>query len=426
MRMALLLLALGSVALAQAPATNYDEARVPAYTLPPLLVMNDATPVRGAADWPRRRAEIAALLESRMFGRAPAPPAPLTFDVDSVDNSALGGTAVRKQVSIGAAGKTIRLLLYLPAGAVGRVPVFVSLGFTPNHAVNGDPGITLAGAWARNEGTKAIERQPPLESSRGSAASRWPVEAVLSRGFGLAIAYYGDIEPDIPGALRLGVRGTYLNPGQAAPGDDEWGAIAAWAWGLSRVADYLRTDNAVDAGRLALVGHSRLGKAALWAGARDTRFALVIANESGEGGAALSRRVFGETVADLNSRFPHWFCGNYKQYDGREADMPFDAHMLLSLIAPRPLYVASAQEDQWADPKGEFLAAAAASEVYELLGSKGLGTTRMPPVNEPVGDTVRYHVRTGKHDITSYDWRQYLDFAERHFLAKPHARLLPQ
>jgi hypothetical protein len=186
---------------------------------------------------------------------------------------------------------------------------------------------------------------------------------------------------------------------------------------MSRMADYLETDADVDAKRLAIVGHSRLGKTALWAGAMDTRFRIVVSNDSGEGGAAISRRVFGETVADLNSRFPHWFCGNYRQYSGREAEMPFDAHMLLALAAPRPLYVASASEDRWADPKGEFLAAVAVGGVYELLGRKGVATDVMPQPDHPVGDTVRYHVRTGKHDITAYDWQQYLEFAERHFRA---------
>ena len=421
MRTAAIILLLGGVALAQAPPANYDEAKVPAYTLPPLLVLNDGTPVRRAADWARRRAEILALLESQMFGRAPGRPEALTFAVESLEKTALGGKAIRKQVSISARGLSMRLLLYLPANATSPVPVFVGLGFNPSQSVSADPGIALAGSWVLNKDTKAIELQTAPESSRGSAASRWQVEAILARGFGLATMYYGDIEPDIPGAMKLGIRGTYLNPAQEAPAEDGWGAIAAWAWGLSRAADYLQTDKDVDARRMAVVGHSRLGKAALWAGAMDTRFGLVISNDSGEGGAAISRRLFGETVADLNNRFPHWFCGNYKQYSGRENDMPFDAHMLLALAAPRPLYVASAEDDQWADPKGEFLAAAAASEVYGLLGRTGVGTATMPPVNQPVGDAVRYHVRTGKHDITAYDWQQYLDFAERHFRAAPAA-----
>ncbi len=421
MRTAAILVLLGGAALAQAPAANYDEAKVPAYTLPPLLVMSDGAPVGGAGGWEKRRAEIRTLLESQMFGRAPGRPEELTFAIEALDGSAMGGTAVRKQVSIKTRGMTFRLLLYLPAKSPRPVPVFVGLGFAPNQSVSTDPGIPLAGTWIQNKDTKAIELQPALESSRGSAASRWQLETVLARGFGLATMYYGDIEPDIPGAMKLGIRGTYLKPGQDAPRDNEWGAIAAWAWGLSRVADYLQTDTGVDASRLAIVGHSRLGKAALWAGATDARFGIVISNDSGEGGAAISRRVFGETVADLNTRFPHWFCGNYRTYSGREAGMPFDAHMLLALIAPRPLYVASADEDQWADPKGEFLAAAAASEVYERLGRKGVGTAAMPPVNQPVGDTVRYHVRTGKHDITAYDWQEYLDFAETHFRAAPAA-----
>jgi hypothetical protein len=415
MMIMLLAMILGSAALVQQPATNYDEAKVPAYRLPELLVMNGGTPVRTAADWTKRRAEVLSLLESQMFGRAPGRPQQVRFAVDSIDRAALDGKAIRKQVSIYVAGKRLGLRLYLPATASGRVPVFLGLGFGPNQGVSGDPGVPLAGTWVQNKDTKAIELQPAAEASRGSEASRWQVETVLARGYGLATMYYGDLEPDIDGAMKLGVRAAYLKGGQQAPADGEWGAIAAWAWGLSRAADYLVQDRDVDAARLALVGHSRLGKTALWAGAMDARFALVISNESGEGGAAISRRRFGETVADLNSRFPHWFCGNYHRYSGREDEMPFDSHMLLALIAPRPLYVASAEEDRWADPKGEFLGAVAASSVYELLGRKGIGMTQMPLVNQPVGDTVRYHVRTGKHDITAYDWMQYLDFVDRHF-----------
>ncbi len=415
MRTLAMLLALGCAAMAQVPAANYDEAKVPAYTLPPLMTAGDGTTVRTAAAWEKRREEIRSLLETRMFGRAPGFAGSMLCMIENRDGAALAGKAVRKQVAINVRGAALHLLLYLPANAPRPVPVFVSLGFGPNQTVSADPGITLRGTWAQSKETGRVEVQAPQEPSRGSAASRWPVETILGRGFGLAIVYYGDIEPDIPGAIGLGVRGKYLRAGQSAPDGDEWGAIAAWAWGLSRVADYLVTDQDVDASRMAVVGHSRLGKTALWAGATDTRFGIVISNDSGEGGAAISRRVFGETVADLNSRFPHWFCGNYKAFSGREADMPFDAHMLLALAAPRPLYVASASEDQWADPKGEFLAAVAASEAWQLLGQKGIGTTVMPPADQPVGETVRYHLRTGKHDITAYDWQQYLEFAARHF-----------
>jgi len=410
----LMALLVAGLSLPQQPPANYDESKVPVYELPPLLRTADGRPVGDATAWTKRRQEIRALLESQMFGRAPAGPVKAAFEVVSTDRAALGGRALRKEVAIRVDGHTLNLLVYLPAIAPRPVPIFVGLGFRANHTVVSDPGIRLAGEWARDKATGAIALQPAEESSRGAAASRWQVEKLVSRGYGLATMYYGDVEPDIPGAIGLGVRAGRLGAGQGAPAGDEWGAIAAWAWGLSRAADYLITDADVDAKRLAVVGHSRLGKAALWAGATDTRFALVVSNDSGEGGAAISRRVFGETIADLNARFPHWFCGSYGQWSGREAAMPFDAHMLLALAAPRPLYVASAIDDQWADPKGEFLGAVAASEVYELLGRKGIGTTRMPAVDQPVGDTVRYHVRTGKHDITAYDWDRYLDFADRH------------
>jgi hypothetical protein len=413
-------LVLGVTVMAkQQPATNYDEAKVPSYTLPALLVAKDGTPVRTSGAWTRRRAEILALLEDQMFGKAPAKPADMAFTVDAVDTAALGGSAVRKQVSIRVAGKTLGLLLYLPARSPKPVPVFVGLGFDPNQSVHADPGIPLAGAWVQDPATKAVALKPPDAASRGSAASRWALETILGRGFGLATMYYGDIEPDFPNAVSLGVRAAYLK-GQSAPAPGDWGAIAAWAWGLSRIADYLETDRDVDSRRLALVGHSRLGKTALWAGATDQRFAVVISNDSGEGGAAISRRRFGETVADLNDRFPHWFCGHYKQYSDREDTMPFDSHMLLALVAPRPLYVASAADDLWADPKGEFLGAVAASEVYRLLGRRGLAAgAAMPGVDQPVGDDVRYHVRTGKHDITPYDWQQYVEFAARQFSGGP-------
>jgi len=198
----------------------------------------------------------------------------------------------------------------------------------------------------------------------------------------------------------------------------EWSAIGAWAWGLERIADYLQTDKSVDPRRLIVIGHSRLGKTAVWAGASDERFALVVSNESGEGGAALSKRDYGETIAIINAKFPWWFVPAYKQYGNNITGLPFDQHMLLSLMAPRPLYVASAEGDKNSDPKGEFLGAQRAGAVYHLYKENGVGADSMPSLEHPVGDFIRYHIRTGKHDITLYDWQQYMDFADRHFKIK--------
>lgn len=402
-----------SSVFAQSPGANYDEAKVPHYKLPELLVLGSGERVTDAKAWQtKRRPEIFHLLEAQMFGRAPAKPAKLAYELASIDKAALGGKAIRKQVTLTLNGKPVSVLLYLPANARGPVPVFVGLNFTGNHTVNADPGIRLPEIWKRSH-----QKQPAPESARGASANRWPVEMILARGYGLATAYYEEIEPDFNGGIDQGIRAGLPKP---APG--EWNTIAAWAWGLSRIVDYLETDKDVDAKRIALMGHSRLGKTALWAGAADTRFALVISNDSGEGGAALSRREFGEQVRNLNTAFPHWFCGNYKQYSGRESEMPFDSHMLMALIAPRPLYVASAQEDLWADPRGEFLGAVAASPAWELFGKKGIGASQMPAIHQPTGDTVRYHIRAGKHDVTDYDWEQYLNFADANLPARPAAR----
>jgi len=399
-----------AAAPAQTPEPIYDESRVPKYTLPDPLLMRNGERVRDAKTWTaRRRPEILEIYQTEVYGRSPAPPAKLNSEITSIDKQALAGKAIRKEVTLYFAGKDrpkMDLLIYLPAAATKPVPVFLGLSFSGNQTVAADPGIKLGDEWVKGV------KQPALEKSRGAQAQQWQVDQILAHGYGLATIYYGDIEPDFNGGMKFGIRPLFFKPGQSEPAADEWGAIAAWAWGLSRALDYLETDRQIDARHVAVFGHSRLGKAALWAGAQDTRFRLVISNESGEGGAAISRRDYGERTKDLNTRFPHWFDANFKKYNGREDQMPFDSNLLLSLIAPRPLYVASAEGDQWSDPRGEFLGALGASPVYELFGKKGLGTDQMPRNHEPIMHTVAYHIRAGKHDVTAYDWEQYLKFAD--------------
>ncbi len=360
----------------------------------------------------QRRPELLKLFREQVYGSVPDNEIATTFELDYTDKNALCGRAVSKSVTVlfhmGGDTVSMHLMIYLPADATGPAPLFLGLNFYGNHTIHSGPNIPITKSWMRNNPNFCITDNRADHLSRGVRANRWPVERILERGYGLATIYCGDIDPDFHDGFENGI---HRLTGQ--PAADEWGTISAWAWGLSRAMDYFEQDADIDEKQVAVIGHSRLGKTSLWAGAQDQRFALVISNNSGCGGAALSRRKAGESLQDINDRFPHWFCHNFHRYNGREEALPVDQHMLIALIAPRPVYVASAEQDQWADPRGEYLSLYFAAPVYELLGYPSPLAGQQPAANAPVrSGKLAYHIRSGGHDITRYDWEQYLDFAD--------------
>jgi len=396
---------------------NYDEAKVGTYTLPDPLVLANGKPVRDAKTWNQtRRPEIVRLFEENQYGRAPGRPAGMSFDVFDKGTPALEGKAIRRQVTIyfsaDKAGPKMDLLVYVPANATGPVPLLLNIGFSANSSTVNDPGVKVGDVWGRDK--------KKVPAAQGMNFGRINVARLLDAGLGFATVYYGDIDPDFLGGVPYGVRALYLKPGQTEPAADEWGSIAAWAWGLSRAIDYLETDKGVDAKRVAIMGVSRLGKTVMWAGAHDTRIALVIASCSGEGGAALSRRNYGETIAHLvePTRYPYQFAGNYAKYANQVDRLPVDAHMLVALMAPRPVLLQTGDKDFWSDPKGEFLAAVAAGPVYRLLGKQGLDTDQMPAAGVPILHTIGYFMHAGGHGTIPSDWDQFLAFMQMHLLGK--------
>ena len=390
-----------------------NERDVPRYSLPDPLVCSDGSAVSTSDAWiSKRRPELLELFSMHVYGRTPDAPLGMSAETLS-DVEALNGKARMRQVRMhirtgdgfrgdeipagDASVLRIDLLMFTPT-ARGRCPAIVGLNFRGNQAVQADPRIRLSRAWLRDDPAHGVIDHRATEASRGSEASRWPVGAIVDRGYALVTACHGDIAPDLDN------------------GDNETrGTIGLWAWGLSRIVDHLVTYGGadIDSRNVAVVGHSRLGKAALWAAAQDERFAAVIANGSGRGGASLARRRFGETVRHINTEFPHWFCERFRRYNDREDELPVDQHELIALVAPRPLLICSAEDDHWADPKGEFLAALGADPVYRLLGTDGLTTDTMPEIGMPILGTIGYHIRSGAHDITALDWAVILDFLDR-------------
>jgi hypothetical protein len=406
---------------AQRENVIYEESKVPEYKLPDVLTRFKGGKVKTEKIWfKKQRPEILKLFTNDVYGKVPGELGISEIKVRESADNALNGLARRKQLSLffrkDERNLEVNVLMYLPK-ITEKVPVFLAYNFSGNHTICSDPNIRLTESWVANNPSVGIINNQVTEQSRGSDSQSWPIEDIIKAGYGLVTIYYGDIDPD-KNDFSDGIQPFFYKEGQSSPESDEWGSIAAWAWGLSRVMDYLEQEPLVNSKKVAVLGHSRLGKTALWAGATDQRFAMVISNESGCGGAALSRRKFGETVQAINTQFPHWFCDNFLEYNNHEELLPVDQHMLLALIAPRPLYVASAEGDKWSDPRGEFLSAKFASVVYELLGKEGLPTNEMPEVNHPVMGTIGYHIRSGKHDLTLYDWTQYIQFANKNFGGK--------
>lgn len=394
---------MGLLAIGQNRDVNYDETLVPSYVLPEVLRTADGDSVTSVKLWrEKRRPELMKLFSENVYGVTPNENLRVRYRVLEENDWALNGMAYREQVEItfydAARKKSVKALLiwYLPRGASGEEPVFVGYNYMGNESIADDPTIIESPSSAKN--VRGMEG-----SRRGLQKDRWPLEMIISRGFGVATMCYNDIFPDKDGMTEQSVLPLFSGYEKTKDDPASWQAISAWAWGMSRMVDYLAEEKGVDPSKFIAIGHSRHGKAALWAGAQDERFAMVVSNNSGCGGAAISRRKFGETTSIINNAFPHWFCRNFSKYNGKEEALPVDQHQLIALMAPRHVYIASASQDLWADPRGEYLAGANAGGAYSLWGLEGLTAK----------GNIGWHLREGGHNITAYDWDLFMSFAER-------------
>ena len=422
---------------------NYNEAKIRAFDLPDLFLGTNGRKIFDSSNWLEiRRSELKRFFEEFIYGISPDEFGRIEFTKTRSEANVFQCLAELKEIEISfrdlPRGPTIHVLLFVPKSVHKPVPAILGLNFFGNHTIHPNSNISIHNQWSATSRYFLLEEILPSIRTRGMDHGRWPIEALLERGYAVATAFYGDLEPDFPDGWRYGIRALlpslseknqawnsrifpsmkkrfsgYGGPPWARPND--WGAVAVWGWTTSRIMDYLLTDPDIRSSQVVLFGHSRLGKAALWAGAQDERFAIVIANDSGCGGAALFRRNFGETIKLLNRVRPHWFCRNLRNLEDNELTLPVDQHMLIGLIAPRPVYIASASDDLAADPRGEFLSAREAGKVYKLFGLNGLGVETMPDLNTPVGDAIGYHIRSGRHGVMDYDWEQFIRFADRHF-----------
>lgn len=363
-------------------------------SLPDPLTTADGKKVTTPEQWRTiRRPETLELFRTHIYGRSPiGRPETLKFVNKETNEKAMGGAATLKRIDIEYSGPG------------GKGVIHLGL-FIPNNAKKPAPGFVLV----------CHRDSSNLDMTRQERSPFWPAEQIVKRGYVAAAFLSADVDPDKHDEFKNGVHGIFDPKGKQRPGD-AWGTIAAWAWGASRAMDYFETDKDIDEKRIGVVGHSRGGKTALWCGAEDERFAMAVSNCSGCTGAALARHKKGESIKVINKRFPHWFNANYKKFNGKEDELPIDKHQLIALMAPRLVYVASASEDGWADPEGEFLSCVHAGPVYELFGLKGVGTTKMPPVEQPLHTGhIGHHIRKGKHSLNEYDWDRYMDFADKHW-----------